>query len=364
MLQNCVINHFFVVVPKITRHTQICRCTKNHAAHTNLQTTSSMKALALNFSLVWCLLETGRAETATGIRGNVHNEDRNLGLFGSFSGAITGLELWDTKNNKKMTTLLNGQTIVVNSIAGMSTPSFNINAISSGGGIRSVVFGHGTNPRVKREIKAPWTFCGNLGQVFNTCPALGVGTHTVTATPYASKRGTGRSGKAVTITFSIVLSAPTSPTASSPIAASPTFPVAASPISPVASPTSPVASPVMTPMAAPMSPVQSPAVPPSAPKAAPTSPTALTSPVAPTSTAAPIAADSPSAPRAAPTGKSFIVHQWRLPLPPEHRLLRCKLSFPPLSNKVRSLSRHHRRPYVGSVHCLCFPHKDTHRRYN
>jgi hypothetical protein len=178
------------------------------------------------------------------IQRNVQNKERTLGFFPSFGGAIRGLELVDTRNNERMGLLRNGQVIVVSSTSGMSTPSFNINAITAGGGIGSVVFGHGRNPRVRRETKAPWTLCGNRGPVFFTCPTLGVGTHTVTATPYASKRGVGRSGKALTVTFSIVQSlTPTRHPTKSPLSAdAPTIPVAFS-ISPVVSSTIPAVSP-------------------------------------------------------------------------------------------------------------------------
>jgi Leishmanolysin len=125
--------------------------------------------------------------------------------------ALTGLDLIDSLTEKRITTLTNNQVIVVDQIPGMTTPSFNINATFVGSAVKSVVFGYGATT-YRTDNFAPFSFCGNMGPLFNTCSLLGLGTHVVTATPYSFQGGGGIVGSPVTVTFTVVASAPKPPT--------------------------------------------------------------------------------------------------------------------------------------------------------
>jgi Malectin domain len=153
-------------------------------------------------------------------------------------GSVTQFDLINAITEKNITTLSNGQVIVVSSIPGMTSPNFNVEAKTSGT-VGSVVFAlNGVTGLT--ENGAPWAFCGNIGSDFTYCPSLN-GTVTVSATPYSAVNGGGTKGTTVSVTFSIVLSAPASPTTTT---KSPTKSPVAAPTSPLAAPTSPVAAPV------------------------------------------------------------------------------------------------------------------------
>jgi Malectin domain len=127
---------------------------------------------------------------------------------------LTSLDLINAGTEQRIATLTNNQVIVVDQIPGMTTPNFNVNAtFVSGSGTQSVVYGYGTNLTYRLDGVAPFSFCGNQGPLFNTCPQLGFGTHVVTATPFAATGGSGPAGKALSVTFTIVKSAvpPTAP---------------------------------------------------------------------------------------------------------------------------------------------------------
>jgi Malectin domain len=142
-------------------------------------------------------------------------------------GSVTQFDLINAITEKNITTLSNGQVIVVSSIPGMTSPNFNVEAKTSGT-VGSVVFA--LNGVIGwTENGAPWAFCGNSGSDFSYCPSL-TGTVTVSATPYSAANGGGTKGTTVSVTFSIVLNAPASPTTKSPTKS----PVAATTKSPAA----------------------------------------------------------------------------------------------------------------------------------
>jgi Malectin domain len=178
---------------------------------------------------------------ATGLLRGVGNEGDSRSL--QTVGSITDFDLINAKTNLKITTLTPGQVIAVSSIPGMSSPDFNIEAKSTGN-VVSVVFTL-NGVQVWSENSAPWAFCGNSGPDFSTCLSLIVGTHTITATPYLGRDGTGTKGTAASVTFTIVASPPASPMKS------PTAPTK-NPVAlvvPTSSPLAavPVASPVLPP---------------------------------------------------------------------------------------------------------------------
>jgi hypothetical protein len=138
--------------------------------------------------------------------------------------ALTGFDLMDSQTEKKITTLTNNQVIVVDKIPGMTTPSFNIKANVVGNGVKSVVYGYGTTTYYRTDNYAPFSFCGNRGSFYNTCTLLGLGTHVVAATPYTDRNGAGTAGTPVTVTFTIVETAPVkAPTAAPKAPTAPAF---------------------------------------------------------------------------------------------------------------------------------------------
>jgi Malectin domain len=159
------------------------------------------------------------------------NSDRQLQVGGDV-GSVTRLDLINAITDLSITPLSNDQVILVSSIPGMNSPNFNIEAKTTGN-VASVVFAL-NGVTVWTENAAPWAFCGNSGPDFSYCPSLN-GTVTVSATPYAAKNGGGLKGTTVSVTFTIALNAPTSPTTKSPTK---------SPMAPAKSPVAPAPSPV------------------------------------------------------------------------------------------------------------------------
>jgi hypothetical protein len=122
-------------------------------------------------------------------------------LTSTFNGAITAFSLIDTVTDTIIANLTNGT--VVN-VTNRTNPSFSINASFAGSGIGSVKFGHNGNSKVHIENNAWYSFCGNRGKDFFNCSALGIGNHTVTATPYSEQYTGGQAGAPYTVSFSIV----------------------------------------------------------------------------------------------------------------------------------------------------------------
>jgi hypothetical protein len=180
------------------------------------------------------------------------------------TGILTGLDLINANTGQTLTTLSNNQVIVVSQIPGMTTPAFNIEATFTGTGIDSVAFKYnGSNQRTDKG--APYAFCSNSGRTFSACSALGIATHSVTATPMLG----AVAGTPVSVTFTIV-AAPPAPVGT-PVAAPAAAPVKA----PVGVPTkaplpAPVPAPVSAPVKAPfLTPVSPPmAAPPGGPQCA------------------------------------------------------------------------------------------------
>jgi hypothetical protein len=68
------------------------------------------------------------------------------------TGTLTGFDLINSMSGTRITTLSSNQVVAVNSIPGMTTPSFNINATFVGSGIQSVGFGYNATSLVWTEI--------------------------------------------------------------------------------------------------------------------------------------------------------------------------------------------------------------------
>jgi hypothetical protein len=115
---------------------------------------------------------------------------------------LTRLELYNAKTDKKISDLIDGQVIDIQSIAGLTSPSFNINAVVQGS-VSSVTFGYNNTFRTDRA--SPYAFCGDTASNFKICQELGYGSHTITVT-------TSPASTTTTITFRIINTAiPMSP---------------------------------------------------------------------------------------------------------------------------------------------------------
>jgi hypothetical protein len=241
--------------------------------------------IALVLSSLASTVETSTA--ANGLDPQESPSRRNLqGIV-----ALTGLDLIDSNTGKRITTLTSNQVIEVNQIPGM-TPSFNINATFVGTAVKSVAFGYGTTIKYRTDNTAPFSFCGNKGQVFFTCSLLGMGTHVVTATPYSAQNGVGMAGTPVKVTFTIVASQPMAPAKTPAIAPTP------APKSPTNAPRTPTPAPKVptpspkaftkapvaptpaprTPTKAPQAPTKAPKVPTKTPTKAPSAPMPVAAP--------------------------------------------------------------------------------------
>jgi hypothetical protein len=171
------------------------------------------------------------------------------------SSSVTDLQLILAPSNQTLLlSIQENQKIFLGDLPGST---FNIKALVSVATVGSVRFAHNTNPIYRTENGAPYALCGNSGETYKVCTVLGVGNHTVTATPFAGRDATGTAGTARTVRFTIVAgSAPTGPIA--PIAA----PVSAAPVSaapvPVVAPVSTAPVPVVAPVSAAPVPVVAP----------------------------------------------------------------------------------------------------------
>jgi hypothetical protein len=119
---------------------------------------------------------------------------------------ITSLTLINSISDNALFPLVNGTVVAMNTIAGMSAPSFNMNVTYTGKDIDSVKIGYNGIGNVFVS-NGPWfSFCLVEGsRNFLKCDRLGLGTHTVTATAYSSKNAGGRIiGLPLTVTFTIV----------------------------------------------------------------------------------------------------------------------------------------------------------------
>jgi hypothetical protein len=77
--------------------------------------------------------------------------------------------------------------------------------------VESLVFSYRGNPRFRTDEREPFALCGDSGNngsngnSIASCSTdvLGCGTHTITATSYSDRGGTGAAGTPMTATFTI-----------------------------------------------------------------------------------------------------------------------------------------------------------------
>ena len=118
---------------------------------------------------------------------------------------IAKLQLINADTNNAITDLVDGAVIELSAL-GMTDPFFNIEAVVSEGNNRvgSVRFALDGNNNYRTENVVPYAFCGDAGGNFYNCRVLALGTHTVTATPFAGRGGSGAAGSPFSVTFTIV----------------------------------------------------------------------------------------------------------------------------------------------------------------
>jgi hypothetical protein len=102
----------------------------------------------------------------------------------SCTGRVSKWELFDTKTNKKVMDLVNGTIVYSND------PSFNIRAVVSGSGTRSVVLTLDSG-YTQIENTVPYALCGNKGNTYRRCNGLTFGKHTVTGKACCGRGGRG-----------------------------------------------------------------------------------------------------------------------------------------------------------------------------
>jgi hypothetical protein len=173
---------------------------------------------------------------------------------------ISGLYLINALTGKTVASLVDGMTIALDEIQGMTSPAFNIKASISGNTAGSVAFGFNSKSKYSIENRAPFTLCGKRnrilqGPVYSKCNNLGIGTHTVDASLYSRRRAQGQVKSSSSATFTIVqtkktqapvpFSAPSA--ALSPVATIPVMPPLEAPVIPPL-----VVSPVMPPIVTPI----------------------------------------------------------------------------------------------------------------
>jgi hypothetical protein len=160
--------------------------------------------------------------------------------------AVTDLRLVLANSTREIGSIRDNQLFY---LADQPGSSFNVKAVVSGTA-QSVRFGYNGTTNYRTESGAPYCLCGDTGGIFAACAVLGVGLHTVTATPFAVTGGSA--GTARTVRFQIVAgSAPVTPVAA-PVMAPASPPVAAPvPRAPTV-PATPVAAPVMAPASPPV----------------------------------------------------------------------------------------------------------------
>jgi hypothetical protein len=160
---------------------------------------------------------------------NVYHQVRNIGNFqdvgvtGSFRGnrelqtttvgQIADLLLINADTDRSIRRIIDGMVI---NLTAMGTTNFNIQATvtTTTGAVGSVRFGYNTTTEHMTQSTPPYSFCGNTGMDYRSCPVLSkIGVHTITATTYSGKRATGTIGleKKVSFRFAGTNANPTTP---------------------------------------------------------------------------------------------------------------------------------------------------------
>lgn len=177
-------------------------------------TRSSIMMLPTHFFVAFSLLVSTSCNAMMSNSSKVSNIflRRSSSLINALSRKVTvTLELINADTDTPIGQLRDGQVIDVSSITGMTSPSFNIQAIITSNDseqpsiVASVTFGYNAVLNAHVETTAPYAFCGNVGRKFPSCRQLRYGTHTVQAAVlFADPTVNGTLDESVSITFTIV----------------------------------------------------------------------------------------------------------------------------------------------------------------
>jgi hypothetical protein len=96
--------------------------------------------------------------------------------------------------------LTNGTTI---NLAALPTRNLNVRANTPPATVGSVNFGLDGDPSVQVENTAPYALAGDMSGDYNPWTP-GLGSHSLTATPYSSSGAGGTAGTSLSITFTVI----------------------------------------------------------------------------------------------------------------------------------------------------------------
>jgi hypothetical protein len=115
-----------------------------------------------------------------------------------FAPRVEALVLVNTDTNQPIQTLQNNAVITAIS-------QFAVEAvIDSSTSVGSIQFGYNNNATFRVESIPPFALCGDLGTGrYIPCPELGIGQHTITATPFSEPYAMGDKGPSIQIKFEI-----------------------------------------------------------------------------------------------------------------------------------------------------------------
>jgi hypothetical protein len=112
---------------------------------------------------------------------------------------VTGLFLINTDTQQVIQEIQDGDTI---DQADLPTQNLNVQALATAG-TQSVKFGFDQNDNFRVESFPPYAMFGDAGGTF-LAGSIGVGQHSITATPFAGDNATGTDGDPLTVDFEIV----------------------------------------------------------------------------------------------------------------------------------------------------------------
>jgi hypothetical protein len=129
-------------------------------------------------------------------------------------------DIINASTDQKVASLVDGQTIYLDS-AGLASPQdINIKAVTCGTGIGSVKFNLDGNYHQRIENAADYLMCGNSGSDAYSCPKMTLGQHTLTVSAHSLTNAGGTLlGGVKTISFTVTETTMPSPTLPAPVPA-------------------------------------------------------------------------------------------------------------------------------------------------
>jgi hypothetical protein len=152
-------------------------------------------------------LDTATAGTKSGdVSFSTNDSDENpfnfriTGVVSSGTSAITGFTLINADTDQAIRTIGDMETI---NLASLPTMNLNIRAETNGGPIESVRFGFDGNNNYRVENLVPYALFSDQGGNYHA-GTLGLGNHTLSATPFEADNATGGEGTSLIINFFVI----------------------------------------------------------------------------------------------------------------------------------------------------------------